>query len=231
MAHTLDRSRRMGVLATGVLGDTRDRYRQVQITESRVRFLLCECCAWCGCCVVWVVLWTLFATYYTSHTYTLATPLCSPLLLLPLSSPLLLFHLVSFRQLMGVWSPELEGMSKGLHASTHENVGDELGEHTSQAMQIKRLQNLGRVYVTNTHHMQKQLESTVGLIKQCKTDIAVYREDLGGRCSVQGVCECGDRDPSCVCVCASECVVCVCECVVCASVSCVCVSVCRSVRV
>ena len=119
---------------------------------------------------------------------------------------------------MGVWSPELEGMSKGLNASTHENVGDELGEHTSQAMQIKRLQNLGRVYVTNTHHMQKQLESTVQLIKQCKTDIAVYREDLGGASSVRGaavrpillcVCVC-----VCVCVCASvSCVVCVCVCV------------------
>jgi hypothetical protein len=114
--------------------------------------------------------------------------------------PLLLFRL-SFRQLMGVWSPELEGMSKGLNASTHENVGDELGEHTSQAMQIKRLQNLGRVYVTNTHHMQKQLESTVQLIKQCKTDIAVYREDLGGASSVRGAAVRPILLCVCVCVC------------------------------
>ena len=75
MAHTLDRSRRMGVLATGVLGDTRDRYRQVQITESRVRFLLCGCCAWCGCCVVWVVLWTLSCYVHLTYIYPCYTPL------------------------------------------------------------------------------------------------------------------------------------------------------------
>ena len=62
---------------------------------------------------------------------------------------------------------------------------------TSTHSPINRIKqtNKGRREDQHTHHMQKQLESTVGLIKQCKTDIAVYREDLGGRCSVQGVCE------------------------------------------
>ena len=94
MAHTLDRSRRMGVLATGVLGDTRDRYRQVQITESRVRFLLCECCAWCGCCVVWVVLWTLLLR--TPHIH---IPLLHP------SAPLSSFSLSLLLSSCSISSP------------------------------------------------------------------------------------------------------------------------------
>ena len=77
------------------------------------------------------------------------------------------------REHMAAWSPALDDLRS--------RVKGRLGSYTNQALEVKRMQNLGRAFYNNTESLQAQLKKIKSAIEQCKKDIRVYRADIGGR--------------------------------------------------